>query len=269
MGRLDDRVILVTGSTGMAAAAARRFGAEGARVFVTSRTPGHCAQLVGELVAAGAEAACLPAELTDEGQVEAAVTAAARRFGRLDALFAVAGGSGRRFGDGPVHELTLEGWQQTLDLNLTSQVLVARAVLRQMLDQDPTAAGSRGALLLMSSVLAFSPVPALFGTHAYAAAKGAIAALTTTMAAFYAPLGIRVNAVAPALVATPMSARAAQDPATAAFAGRKQPLAGGFLDPGDVAQAAVYLLSDESRHVTGQILAVDGGWSVVQATPGA
>jgi NAD(P)-dependent dehydrogenase (short-subunit alcohol dehydrogenase family) len=261
-GRLRDRVILVTGSTGIAAGGARRFAAEGARVFVTSRTSDHCARLVRELSDDGADAAFAAAELTDEGQVEAAISAAVARFGRLDGLFAVAGGSGRPFGDGPLHEVTLDGWRQTLDLNLTSQFLVARAVLRQMLGQDPTAAGTRGALLLVGSVLARHPVPELFATHAYATAKGATEALVTATAAYYAPRLIRVNAVTPGLVATGMSARAAEDPATRAFTARKQPLPGGFLLPGEVAEAAVYLLADESRHVTGQVLAVDGGWSV-------
>jgi NAD(P)-dependent dehydrogenase (short-subunit alcohol dehydrogenase family) len=267
MNRMAGRTILVTGSTGLAAAAASRFAAEGGRVFVTSRTAEHCTALVDNITASGGEAAFLPAELTDEGQVEAAVRAATARFGRLDGLFAVAGGSGRRFGDGPVHELTRDAWDRTLALNLTTQVLAARAVLRRMLDQEADADGNRGALLLMGSVLASHPVPELFATHAYAAAKGAIAALGTTMAAYYAPHGIRVNVVAPSLVTTPMSARAAEDPATAAFAQRKQPLAGGFLAAEDIAAAAVYLLSRESRHVTGQLLSVDGGWSVTQASP--
>jgi NAD(P)-dependent dehydrogenase (short-subunit alcohol dehydrogenase family) len=267
-GRLRGRVILVTGSTGIAAAGARRLAAEGARVFISSRTADHCARLVAEISDGGGEAAFAAAELSDEGQVDEAVNSAIARFDRLDGLFAVAGGSGRRFGDGPLHEVTLDGWRQTLDLNLTSQFLVARAVLRQLLSQDPTAAGTRGALLLVGSVLARHPVPELFATHAYAAAKGATEALVRTTAAFYAPQAIRVNALTPGLVATPMSARAAEDPVTAAFATRKQPLAGGFLDPGEVAHAAVYLLSDESRHVTGQVLAVDGGWSVTGAALG-
>lgn len=265
MGRLHDRVILVTGSTGIAGAGARRFAEEGARVFVTSRTAEHCARLVADICHGGGEAVFLPAELTDEDQVAAAVDAAVARFGRLDGLFAVAGGSGRRFGDGPLHEATLQGWTRTIDLNLTSQFLVARAVLRRMLGQDPNAAGSRGALLLVGSVLARHPVPELFATHAYAAAKGAVESLVTTTAAFYAPRAIRINALTPGLVATPMSARAAEDPVTAAFTALKQPLASGFLAPDEIAHAAVYLLSDEARHVTGQVLAVDGGWSVVAA----
>ena len=267
MDRLRDRGILVTGSTGIAGAAAEAFAAEGARVFVTSRSEVHCADLVGRILAAGGIAGLHAAELTDERQVSAAVDAAAAFLGRIDGLFSVAGGSGRRFGVGPLHEVTLAGWEQTLALNATTQFLTIGAVLRRMLAQPPDGSGSRGVLLLMSSVLAFDPVPEHFGTHAYAASKGAIAALTTTLAAYYAAQGIRVNAVAPGLVKTPMSERAAGDQATAEFARRKQPLADGFLDPADVASAAVYLLGDESRHVTGQILKIDAGWSVVQAPP--
>ncbi len=264
-GRLAGRTILVTGSTGIAAAAARQIAVEGGRVFVTSRSADHCAALAAGIRAGGGTAAFLPAELGDEAQVEAAVSAAVDRFGRLDGLFAAAGGSGRAFGDGPMHEMTRDAWDRTLELNLTTQALTAGAVLRRMLDQEPDADGSRGAILLMGSVLAFAPVPGLFATHAYAAAKGAIIALGTTMAAYYAPRGIRINVVAPSLVATPMSARAAEDPATAAFAERKQPLAGGFLAAEDVAAAALYFLSADSRAVTGQVLAIDGGWSVTAA----
>lgn len=269
MKRLDGLVCLLTGSTGIAASSAERFAAEGATVFVTSRNEQHCRKLVDRLVAGGGRAAYRAAELTDEVAVDEAVAACVSAFGRIDTAFLVAGASGRRFGDGPIHELTAEGWDATLELNLRSTALAARAVVRQMLAQPPREAGRRGALLLMSSVTAFEPVPRYFETHAYAAAKGAVASLATTMAATYAHTGIRVNAVAPSVTDTPMARRAATDPEIVEFARHKQPLAGGLLDPDDVALAAVYLLSDEARAVTGQLLTIDGGWSVTSYGPAA
>ncbi|CAN5845571.1 SDR family NAD(P)-dependent oxidoreductase [soil metagenome] len=265
MRRLDGKVLLVAGATGMAADAAERFAAEGAQVLVSARTEANCRQLVERIEAAGGGAAYHAADLREEAGAMAAVSAARERFGRLDGLYHVAGGSGRRFGDGPLHEATLESWNETFSLNLTTQFLVAREVIRTLLGQQPTDGNTRGSLLLMSSVLGFHPAPSSFPTHAYAAAKAAVGGLVRAAAAYYAPHGIRVNAIVPSLVSTPMSARAAQDSATLAYTARRQPLAPTFMQPGDVTGAAVYLLSDESRTVTGQLLRVDGGWSVSDA----
>jgi NAD(P)-dependent dehydrogenase (short-subunit alcohol dehydrogenase family) len=267
MDRLAGRVCVVTGSTGIAAASARRFAAEGGSVFVVSRNEAHARTLANGLNDAGGAVAWFAADLTREAEVEGAIAVAVARFGRIDGLFAVAGGSGRRYGDGPIHELTAEGWDRTLEINLRSQALTCRAVVRQMLAQEPNSSGSRGSILLMGSVTASDPVPAFFATHAYAAAKGATTALMTTMAATYAPHGIRVNAVAPSLTDTPMATRASGDARIRAFAKRKQPLAGEMMDPDDVAHAAVFFLSDESRVVTGQLLKIDGGWSVTSVSP--
>jgi NAD(P)-dependent dehydrogenase (short-subunit alcohol dehydrogenase family) len=269
MDRLRDRVCLVTGSTGMAAAAAERFASEGASIFVVSRSAQHARELADRLEAGGAPSGWANGDLADAGEADTAVAAAVARFGRIDGLFAVAGGSGRRFGDGAIHELTPEGWDRTLEINLRSQAMTCRAVVRQMLAQPPNGSGTRGSILLMGSVTATDPSSEMFATHAYAAAKGATNALMTTMAATYAKDGIRVNVVAPGLTDTPMATRAAGDPRIRAYAARKQPLAGEMMAPDEVAQAAVYFLSDESRAVTGQLLKVDGGWSVLSVSPEA
>ena len=268
MNRLARLVCVVTGSTGIAAASAERFAEEGAAVFVTSRNADHGRALVDRITATGGRVAHYPADLTDQDQVEAAIDACVAAFGRIDCLFSVAGGSGRRFGDGPIDRLDADAWEATLALNLRTQALVCRSVVRQMRSQEPNDSGTRGSILLMGSVTATDPVPELFGTHAYAAAKGAINALTTAMAATYVADRIRVNAVAPSLTRTPMATRAANDERILAFARRKQPLAGEMLDPAEVANAAVFFLSHESRAVTGQVLKVDGGWSVVSVGPG-
>jgi NAD(P)-dependent dehydrogenase (short-subunit alcohol dehydrogenase family) len=263
--RFAGRSILVAGATGMAASAAERLADEGARVMVTARTPAACESLVTRIRDAGGDADFRVADLRQEHEVAEVLATVLERHGRLDGVFHVAGGSGRRFGDGPVHLATLEGWEATLRLNLTTQFLVVRAAVRAMLDQVPGPEG-RGSILLMGSVLMDRPAPEHFATHAYAAAKGASASLVTTMAAYYAPAGIRVNGILPGLVTTPMSVRAAEDPVIGDYAARRQPLVGGFLDAEDVAGTVAYLLSDDARGVTGQLLRVDAGWSVTDAT---
>ena len=262
MDRLSGRVVLITGSTGIGAATAERAAAESASVFVVSRTAEHARRLAERLP----NAAWAEADLTDEAAVDGAVSATLERFGRIDGLFSGAGGSGRRFGDGPIHTVSADAWEATAALNLRTQVLVCSRVVRAMRDQPPDASGMRGSILLLGSITTEAPVPELFGTHAYAAAKGALTALMTTMAATYIEDRIRVNLVAPSLTATPMATRAASDPHILGYAARKQPLAGPMLDPDEVAKAAIYFLSDESRAVTGQSLAVDGGWSIVSTT---
>ncbi len=194
--------------------------------------------------------------------MDAAFVAFDAAFGRLDAAYGVAGISARRDGDGPIHEATLAGWEAVMAANATSQFLVARAAIRRMLAQAPDAGGSRGSLLLMSSTLATRPVPDHFATHGYAASKAAIEGLTRALAASYARDGIRVNAIAPSVVATPMSRRAQEDPTVLAYLGAKQALARGPLEADAVTPIALALLGEDGRMVTGQVIVVDGGWSV-------
>ena len=258
--RFDGRVVLVTGSTGMAASAVRALAAEGASVFVVSRTADHARDLVEGI---GSErAAWHTADISLEEGAEGAMQACIGAFGRLNGVFNVAGISGRRFGDGPIHAATLAGWETVMRANATSHFLVCRAAIVRMLAQPADERGMRGSIVTMSSQLAQRPSPTHFATHAYAASKGAIESLTRAMAAEYAPHGIRVNAIAPGLVATPMSQRAQGDPAILAYLERKQPLAGGVIETDDVTPTVLHLLSDEARMVTGQVIGVDGGWSV-------
>ena len=260
--------MLVTGSTGMAASAARRIAAEGGTVFVVSRTAAHLAGARRRDPRGRRPLRLARRRPAERGRGRGGLRGLRRpASGGLDAVYSVAGISGRRFGDGPLHEATLEGWETVLGANATSQFLVARAAIRRMLAQEPDAAGSRGAVLLMSSALATHPAPAFFATHAYAASKGAVEALARSLAAYYAPSGIRVNAIAPSLIATPMSRRAQDDPAILAYLAAKQPLAGGPIDADAVTATALHLLSSEAAMVTGQVVAVDGGWGVSEPRP--
>ena len=248
----------------MAAAAARSMAAEGAKVFVVSLDAAEAGGLAAELAAGGYDSDSYPADLRDEAATEAAFTACVDRYGAVDGLFAVAGASARSAGDGPVHAASIGGFTAALDLNAVPGFLAARQAVRTMLAQQPAPGKGRGSIVLMSSVLATNPAR-LFATHGYAAAKGAVEALTRTMAAYYAGDGIRVNAVAPGLVATAMSQRAQANPESVAYAAAKQPLAGGLLPAEAAGDLAVFLLSDESQFITGQVIALDGGWSVTEA----
>ncbi|MBZ5594569.1 MAG: SDR family oxidoreductase [Acidobacteriia bacterium] len=247
------QVLLITGSTGIAEATAIKAAQQGDSIFVISRDEASCLDLCARLPDSGYYAC----DLTDEHGVEDALTACLNRFGALDALFNVAGISGRGFGDGPLHECSTDGWTVTLDNNVKSMFLVCRGVLKYWLGL-----GREGTILNMSSVLAISPQAQHFATHAYAASKGAIISMSLAMAAYYAPRKIRINVIAPGLVRTPMSARAQTNQEVTEFIAHKQPLSGGMLDTADVAEAALFLLGPHARHITGQVVSVDGGWTV-------
>jgi NAD(P)-dependent dehydrogenase (short-subunit alcohol dehydrogenase family) len=254
-GRLQNRVCLITGSTGIGAATARLAAREGASVFVVSRDEESC-RSIAEEIGCGYHVA----DLTRSGEVAEAIESLLARHDRVDALFNVAGISGRKFGDGPVHECSEEGWEITMETNARSVFLMCRAVVRRMLEQPVDESGLRGTILNMASALAISPEPKFFATHAYAASKSAIIGLTQAMASYYAPSKIRVNAIAPALTRTLMSRRAQQDPDLLEFIKTKQPLSEDLIEADDVARAAVFLLSDDARRITGEVMSVDAGW---------
>lgn len=247
-----DQVLLITGSSGIAEATALLAGRKSYKVFIAGLDESQCRDLSSRIEGSG----YFVGDLREPSAADGAISGCVANFGCLDAVFNVAGASGRRFGDGPVHECSVEGWDKTLEANARPTFLMCRAAVRHWLE-----AGRGGTILNMASVLAFSPEARHFSTHAYAASKGAIISMSTAMAAHYAPKGIRVNVIAPGLVKTPMSARAQTDQEIVEFVRQKQPLSGGLLEAEDVARTALFLLSESSRHVTGQVVAVDGGWS--------
>jgi NAD(P)-dependent dehydrogenase (short-subunit alcohol dehydrogenase family) len=252
-------IVIVGGTTGLGLSAAKALVENGARVVICGRSQGGVDAALGAL---GSDARGFAGDAVDPSIAEKAVALALGEFGRLDALYHVAGGSGRSEGDGPLHEITDGGWEFTLNLNLASVFHSNRSALRQFLAQ-----GGGGTILNMSSVLAWSPSPGHFATHAYAAAKAAVIGLSKAAASFYAPHNIRVNVIAPALVETPMSRRAAGNDEIMRFMKAKQPLGGGRIGlPADLDGAALFLLSRQSHFITGQVLAVDGGWCVSDGT---
>jgi NAD(P)-dependent dehydrogenase (short-subunit alcohol dehydrogenase family) len=254
--KLEHRtLVIIGGTTGLGLSAAQACVAQGASVVVAGRNPENVTRAEAML---GTSAKGLAADASEPETAVRAIKLALSAFGGFHGLYHVAGGSGRRWGDGPLHEITDAGWAETINLNLSSLFFSNRAAIRHWIQE-----GRGGAILNMTSVLGFSPSPKFFSTHAYATAKAGIIGLTQSVAAFYASSNIRCNALAPALVATPMSERAQGNEAILQFIKTKQPLDGGRIGQAtDLDAAAVYFLSDDSRFVTGQVLAVDGGWAV-------
>jgi len=245
-------VLLVTGSSGIAAATARLWGAHDS-VFIVGAKAEECRPLAAELPDADFSAA----DVRDEEAIRKSVAACVERFGNIDALFNVAGISARSLGDGPLHECSTEAWDTVMEVNAKGTFLVCREVLRTWSKHS-----QKGVILNMGSVLARHPQREHFATAGYAASKGAIEAMSLSAAPYYAAAGIRINVIAPGLVLTPMSARAQGDARVMEYVARKQPLTRGLLAPEDIAKTACFLLGKDSSPITGQVITVDGGWTV-------
>jgi NAD(P)-dependent dehydrogenase (short-subunit alcohol dehydrogenase family) len=248
-------IVIIGGTSGLGLSAAKAFVSVGAKVLIVGRSHEKMECALGTL---GKNAAGFSTDASQPDSAERAVSEALDLFRSFDGLYHVAGGSGRRFGDGPLHEVTDSGIEQTLSLNLNSVLYSNRAALKHFSTQKKP-----GTILNMASVLGYSPAPRYFATHIYSAAKAAIIGLTKSAAAYYAPQNIRLNVIAPALVDTPMAQRAVENQEIVRYIRTKQPLDGGRIGvPEDLDAAAIWFMSDQSRFVTGQVLAIDGGWSV-------
>lgn len=248
-------IVIIGGTTGLGLSASKAFVDEGAKVVVVGRNKDNVEHAKSQL---RQNAECLCSDARNPDAAIHAIDVCLEKFGSFDGLYHVAGGSGRKMGDGPLHELSLSGWNQTLELNLTSLMLSNQAAIKKFLELKKP-----GTILNMGSVLGFSPSPRYFATHGYAAAKSAIIGFSKAVASYYAKDNIRVNVIAPGLVETPMAERASNDQAILSFIRTKQPLDHGRIgNDSDTDGLAVYFMSDQSKFTTGQVIAVDGGWSI-------
>jgi len=239
MGELDGMAAIVTGAAGgIGSAVVRAFEDAGASVFGVDL-----------------EGPDLLADLTRADEAEAAVTTAVERLGGIDTVFNAVGITGRPFGDGPVDVCSEDAWDRVLAANLKAVFLVCKYAL-------PHLVAGGGSITNVSSVLALVGGDEDFATAAYAASKGGVVALSRSIAAYYAPQGVRCNVICPAVIETPMTAgRSVADPRIRERLRELQPLTGEPGRPEDVAGAAVYLASPAARFVTGVVLPVDGGWT--------
>ena len=249
--RLEDKVCLITGAgSGIGRSSALLFAKEGARVAVADLDAGSAAANVTQIESAGGQAAAFTVDVTSEAHCAALAAAVAGRYGRIDVLFNNAGIAGV----GTVHETSLDLWEAVMAVNVRGVFLVSKYVVPLMINQ-----GS-GSIINMSSCIAEI---GLADRASYAASKGAVLALSRQMQADYARHGIRVNALLPGTIHTPFVDRYLADHYADPEAGlasiRKRQLMGELGTPEEVAQAALFLASDESSFVLGSGLFVDGG----------
>lgn len=256
MGRLAGKVALITGgTTGIGLASAHLFAREGASVLIAGRDEGAGAAAIATIAAGDGTRAVRYSrgDVADPADCARIVSETIAAFGALHIVFANAAVGTRTVG-GTVENIPSEHWELAYRTNLGGVTETCRAALPHL-----RAAGG-GSILLTSSV------SALVGgyqrpTHAYAATKGALLALTRAMAVSYGPERIRVNALIPGLIRTRLTTDLLADPRAAERAVTGIPL--GFAgEPEDIAYAALYLVSDEARFVTGTTLVIDGGATV-------
>ncbi len=249
MTSMQGRVAIVTGaSSGIGQAAAVAFAREGAAVVVADIDAERGAKVAVEIERLGGESLFVRTDVANGDDAVALVARTVERFGRLDFAFNNAGIEGDT---APTGDSTLDNWNRTIAVNLTGTYLCVRAEIPAMLQTGG------GSIVNNSSV---AGLVGFAGISAYTASKHGVVGLTKTAALEYATQGIRVNAVCPGVIATEMITRFTQGDATALAQLTEAEPVGRLGEPDEVADAAVWLCSDRASFVTGQAIAVDGGF---------
>lgn len=244
--RFSNKVAIVTGgASGIGEETTRLFAAEGAKVVIADFSE-RGETVAQELRDSGYEALFVRTDVTKESDVQALVQATVEKFGKIDILFANAGIAS----DAPGHQLTIDKWQRTVDINLTGVFLCDKYVIDQMLKQ-----GTGGAIVNCGSIHSHVGKS---GVTAYAAAKGGVKLLTQSLGIDYAKEGIRVNAICPGYIDTPLIA--GRNEAITEHLVGLHPM-GRLGRPEEVAKAVLFLASDDASFITGANLLVDGGYT--------
>jgi NAD(P)-dependent dehydrogenase (short-subunit alcohol dehydrogenase family) len=246
--RFTDRVVFITGAaSGIGRATALAFAAEGARLAILDRSANALEEVKTSVKNAGAEVMAIACDVSSPEQVQAAVTQIVDRFGRLDIAFNNAGVENKA---APVHEIDLAEWDRILGINLRGTFVCMKHELTQMVKQ------SGGVVVNTSSGAGICGVA---GNTAYAASKHAIIGLTRSAALDYAKQNIRVNAVLPGNIETPMMDRFTGGDIQKAI--DLEPV-GRLGKPEEIAEAVLWMASDLGGFVTGAATVIDGGWSL-------
>jgi len=246
MRRLEDKIAVVTGAgAGIGRAIAETFAREGARVIVVDRDGEAARETAEEIVKNNGAAEAETVDVTHTGQVKALMQRIAGKFGRIDALVNNAGVGQRA----DFRQLEDEAWDKVWSVNVDGTVRCAREAF------DLLKASGKASIVNLSSVMATKHTRQM---SVYSATKGAVSALSRSLAVEYAPHGIRVNALCPGYVETALIGRYMANPMIAKALLTQTPLRR-FGTPQDIANAALFLVSDEAAYVTGAELNVDGG----------